>query len=74
MLEELRNEGRGTVLVHPHMGPAQLPLCVLGHMGFRAQVGGGGVAHEMSTRRKACERSGTVSRKAFPQRSGTADT
>lgn len=55
-LEELRNEGRGAVLVHPHMGPAQLPLCVLGHMGFEMhQVGGGGVAHEMSERGKACE-------------------
>ncbi len=25
--------GKGAVLVHPHMGPAQLPLCVLGLMG-----------------------------------------
>ncbi|MEC7240495.1 MAG: hypothetical protein VXW32_04600 [Myxococcota bacterium] len=55
-LQELKNAGRGVVLVHPHMGAAQLPLCVLGHLGFDMhQVGGGGVAHEMSERGKACE-------------------
>ena len=56
VLERLKEEGRGAVLVHPHMGAAQLPLCVLGHLGFEMhQVGGGGVAHEMSERGKACE-------------------
>lgn len=34
--------GEGIVLVHPHMGPAQLPLCVLGAMGYAVhQIGGG---------------------------------
>lgn len=34
--------GGGVVLVHPHMGPAQLPLCVLGAMGWDVhQIGGG---------------------------------
>jgi lauroyl/myristoyl acyltransferase len=32
-LEESLARGRGAVLVHPHMGPAQLPLCVLGLLG-----------------------------------------
>ncbi len=41
-LEALR--GRGVVLVHPHMGPAQLPLHVLGLLGWPMhQVGGGRV-------------------------------
>jgi lauroyl/myristoyl acyltransferase len=37
-----RAAGEGLVLVHPHMGPAQLPLCVLGARGLPVhQVGGG---------------------------------
>jgi lauroyl/myristoyl acyltransferase len=32
-LEESLAHGSGAVLVHPHMGPAQLPLCVLGLLG-----------------------------------------
>lgn len=37
-------QGRGVVIAHPHMGPAQLPLHVLGRMGFgMVQVGGGRV-------------------------------
>ncbi len=36
--------GRGVVLMHPHMGPAQLPLHVLGLLGYPMhQVGGGRV-------------------------------
>ncbi len=46
-LERLRAAhalGRGVVLMHPHMGPAQLPLHVLGHLGLPMhQVGGGRV-------------------------------
>ena len=35
-------EGRGVVLMHPHMGPAQLPLHVLGRLGWPVhQIGGG---------------------------------
>lgn len=42
-----RDRGRGVVLMHPHMGPAQLPLCALGAMGLPVhQVGGGGVVTE----------------------------
>ena len=41
--------GRGAVLMHPHMGLAQLPLCTLGMMGYPVhQIGGGGVAHVLS--------------------------
>ncbi len=41
-VEAARAARQGLVLVHPHMGPAQLPLCVLGAMGFPVhQVGGG---------------------------------
>ncbi len=41
--------GRGVVVMHPHMGPAQLPLCVLGVLGYRMnQVGGGGVEGTLS--------------------------
>jgi KDO2-lipid IV(A) lauroyltransferase len=41
-VEAARAAGEGLVLVHPHMGPAQLPLCVLGAMGIPVhQVGGG---------------------------------
>lgn len=37
-----RAEGRGAVLMHPHTGPAQLPLCVLGALGLPVhQIGGG---------------------------------
>ncbi len=40
-----RDLGRGVVLTHPHMGPAQLPLHVLGVRGWPMhQVGGGRVA------------------------------
>ncbi len=40
---------RGLVLLHPHMGPAQLPLCVLGVRGYRVhQIGGGEPAVEKS--------------------------
>jgi KDO2-lipid IV(A) lauroyltransferase len=43
-LEEARRDGVGVVLVHPHMGPAQLPLCALGAAGWPVhQVGGGPV-------------------------------
>lgn len=39
----------GLVLVHPHMGPAQLPLCVLGVLGHEVhQIGGGEPAVEKS--------------------------
>jgi lauroyl/myristoyl acyltransferase len=39
----------GVVLMHPHMGPAQLPLAALAAMGRPVhQVGGGGVAVEKS--------------------------
>jgi lauroyl/myristoyl acyltransferase len=55
-LRALQEAGRGVVLVHPHMGLAQLPLCVLAHKGFSMhQVGGGGVAHTLSPRGQACE-------------------
>jgi len=43
-LEAARAQGRGVVLMHPHMGPAQLPLHVLGVRGLPMhQVGGGRV-------------------------------
>jgi len=55
-LNALREQGRGVVLVHPHMGPAQLPLCVLAHLDYPMhQVGGGGVSHELSEKGRACE-------------------
>ena len=39
-LEGLLSRGRGAVLVHPHMGPAQLPWIHLGLLGIRSiQVG-----------------------------------
>lgn len=42
-------ERGGVVLMHAHMGLAQLPLCTLGAMGYPVhQVGGGGVAHALS--------------------------
>lgn len=41
-VEAARAAGEGLVLMHPHMGPAQLPPCVLGAMGLPVhQVGGG---------------------------------
>ncbi len=56
-LDRALSRGRGAVLMHPHMGPAQLPLCVLGSEGYRVnQVGGGGVSHELSAEgRRAAE-------------------
>lgn len=43
-LHAARAQGRGVVLTHPHMGPAQLPLHVLGVLGIPMhQVGGGRV-------------------------------
>ena len=43
-LQTARQAGRGVVLMHPHMGPAQLPLHVLGVRGLPMhQVGGGRV-------------------------------
>lgn len=43
-LQEAWAEGRGVVLTHPHMGPAQLPLHVLGVLGWPMnQIGGGRV-------------------------------
>ena len=43
-LEAAAEQGRGVVLMHPHMGPAQLPLHVLGLLGWPMhQVGGGEV-------------------------------
>ncbi|MCP4806598.1 MAG: hypothetical protein GY913_29440 [Proteobacteria bacterium] len=48
-LERALEDG-GAVLMHPHMGCAQLPLCVLGARGLRVhQVGGGGVEGELSS-------------------------
>ena len=44
LLEAAQARGKGVVLVHPHMGPAQLPLHVLGLLGYPMhQVGGGRV-------------------------------
>jgi lauroyl/myristoyl acyltransferase len=43
-LEAARADGCGVVLAHPHMGPAQLPLHVLGLLGMDVvQIGGGRV-------------------------------
>lgn len=43
-LEAARAGGKGVMLMHPHMGPAQLPLHVLGVRGLPMhQVGGGRV-------------------------------
>jgi len=43
-LKQAHSQGRGVVLCHPHMGPAQLPLHVLGLLGWSVtQVGGGRV-------------------------------
>ncbi|MSQ00590.1 MAG: hypothetical protein EXR71_01695 [Myxococcales bacterium] len=41
-LDRAERDGKGVVLMHPHMGPAQLPLAVLGALGRQVgQVGGG---------------------------------
>jgi lauroyl/myristoyl acyltransferase len=43
-LKKASEQGRGVVLMHPHMGPAQLPLHVLALNGYDMhQVGGGEV-------------------------------
>lgn len=43
-LEAAAAAGKGVVLMHPHMGPAQLPLHVLGVLGWPMhQIGGGEV-------------------------------
>jgi len=48
-IEDARGTGQGVVLMHPHMGPAQLPLAALGAMGFDThQIGGGHVELEKS--------------------------
>ena len=48
-LDAALEQGRGAVLMHPHMGPAQMPLAALGVLGYPMnQIGGGGVAHELS--------------------------
>lgn len=48
-VEAAQRAGEGLVLVHPHMGPAQLPLCVLGVLGYEVhQIGGGEPAVEKS--------------------------
>jgi lauroyl/myristoyl acyltransferase len=48
-VEAAARAGQGVVLLHPHMGPAQLPLCVLGVLGFEVhQIGGGEPAVEKS--------------------------
>lgn len=48
-VEAARAAKQGLVLVHPHMGPAQLPLCVLGVLGHEVhQIGGGEPAVEKS--------------------------
>lgn len=42
-VEAAARSGQGLVLMHPHMGPAQLPLCVLGVLGYPMHQVGGGV-------------------------------
>ena len=43
-LDAALGRGRGAVLLHPHMGAAQMPLAVLGVLGYPVnQIGGGGV-------------------------------
>ncbi len=42
-VEAAVRSGEGLVLMHPHMGPAQLPLCVLGVLGYPMHQVGGGV-------------------------------
>lgn len=49
-LDRAAADGVGVVLMHPHMGPAQLPLAALGAMGRPVhQVGGGTVEVEKSS-------------------------
>lgn len=58
--------GRGVVLMHPHMGPAQLPLHALGVLGWPMhQIGGGRVTLvELSaTGRWAAERRAALERR-----------
>jgi KDO2-lipid IV(A) lauroyltransferase len=62
-LEAARDRGQGLVIAHPHMGPAQLPLHVLGTLGWpMMQVGGGRVTEvELSdTGRWAAEQRSTL--------------
>lgn len=60
-LDALLGDGRGAVLVHPHMGPVQLPLCVLGVLGYPVhQVGGGRVAGLSRTGRWAARVRGSL--------------
>lgn len=48
-LDRAASDGVGVVLMHPHMGPAQLPLAALGAMGRPVhQIGGGKVVVEKS--------------------------
>lgn len=49
-LEEARARGRGVVVMHPHMGPVQLPLCVLGARGLPMHQVGGGEVKGLSAR------------------------
>lgn len=61
-VDAARTAGEGLVLMHPHMGPAQLPLCALGAMGYPVhQIGGGEPEVEKSdTGRWATERRHTL--------------
>lgn len=48
-LDRALRQGRGAVLMHPHLGPAQLPLVALGARNYRVnQIGGGAPAIELS--------------------------
>jgi phosphatidylinositol dimannoside acyltransferase len=48
--------GKGAVLLHPHMGAAQMPLAVLGVLGYPVnQIGGGGVDVPLSPTGKWAE-------------------
>ena len=50
-LRQSLDAGKGVVLMHPHMGPAQLPLCVLGVMGYdMLQVAGSPAGDGLSAR------------------------
>ncbi len=64
-LDAAAAEGRGVVLVHPHMGPAQLPLAVLGAVGRDVhQIGGGHVELRRSaTGEWAAERRAALERR-----------
>lgn len=48
-VEAARRDRVGLVLMHPHMGPAQLPLCVLGALGYPMHQIGGGVTQVEKT-------------------------